>query len=288
MTEREQQPHGRGSTATGSGRRRPDQIPGGHHGLTPEEVADSQRARILEALRVAVAEQGYQDASVADIIKRAGVSRKTFYAQFHDKEDCFVVAYDEHVRRLQAIVLDAFDAQDEWVPALRAGLTALLNALAYDPAMARFCFVDVLAAGPKAAQRRNEAMRALEEILELGAREQGSGNTSAAVLPRALGMSMVGGLGEVLYQEIVAGRAERLPEQVPELMYALVLPFEGQEIAERELNRGPRRAAPLSGLADVTEGSRHDAPTATGGGDGRKRGPSIDRGEGRGRRPTSL
>jgi len=178
---------------------------------------------------------------VADVIKRAGVSRKTFYAQFEDKEACFVVAYDEHVQRLQAVVLDAFDAQDEWVPALRAGVTALLNALAYDPAIARFCFVDVLAAGPRAAQRRNETMRALEQILELGAREHGPGGEGAAALPPALGRSMVGGLGEVLYQEIVAGRAERLPEQVPDLMYALVLPFEGQEAAERELSRGPRR-----------------------------------------------
>jgi AcrR family transcriptional regulator len=275
---------GKGAAATATGRRRPDQIPGGHHGLSPEEVAESQRARILDAMRAAVAEHGYQDASVADVIKRAGVSRKTFYAQFEDKEACFV-AYDEHVRRLQAIVLDAFDAQDEWVPALRAGLTALLNALAYDPALARFCFVDVLAAGPKAAQRRNEAMRALEEILELGAREQssGDGDGAAAVLPRALGMSMVGGLGEVLYQEIVASRAERLPEQVPDLMYALVLPFEGQEAAERELIRGPRRAPPLSGLADG--GEPRASPSGAG---GRSRGPSIDRGDGRGRRPTSL
>lgn len=231
----------KGGTATVPSRRRPDQIPGGHHGLSPEQVAESQRLRILEAMRAAVAEHGYQDASVADVIKRAGVSRKTFYAQFQDKEDCFVVAYDEHVRRLQAIVLDAFDAQDEWIPALRAGLTALLNALAYDPALARFCFVDVLAAGPNAAQRRNEAMRALEEILELGTRARDSDAGDTAGAPRALGMSMVGGLGEVLYQEIVAGRAERLPEQLPELMYALVLPFEGREAAQRELNRGPRR-----------------------------------------------
>lgn len=236
-----------GATAAASGsRRRPDQIPGGHHGLSPEEVAASQRARILDAMRAAIAEHGYQDASVADVIKRAGVSRKTFYAQFADKEDCFVVAYDEYVKRLQAIVLNAFDAQDDWVPALRAGLSALLAALAEDPAVARFCFVDVLAAGPKAAQRRNEAMRALEQILELGGRAREGGADGAAGLPRALGTSMVGGLGEVLYQEIVAGRAERLPEQVPELMYALVLPFEGQATAERELQREPRRAAPLA------------------------------------------
>lgn len=187
-------------------------------------------------MRKAVQEQGYADASIADVIKRAGVSRKTFYAQFADKEACFVEIYDEHIARLQAVTRDAFDAQDEWVPALRAGLAALLNALAYEPPVARVCFVDVLAAGPRAAARRNEAMRELERILDL-ARDAG-GEAS----PRALGMSMVGGLGEVLYQEIVAERTEQLPAMLPELMYALVLPFEGREAAERELARSPKRA----------------------------------------------
>ena len=224
------------------GRRRPDQIPGGHHGLSPEEVAESQRARIIEAMRAAIAEHGYSDASVADVIKRAGVSRKTFYAQFTDKEDCFLAIYDEHVARLHAIARDAFDAQDEWIPSLRAGLTALLNALAYEPAVARLCFVDVLAAGPHAAEARNAAMRELEGILELGRGGDATAGDSSPT-PRALGMSMVGGLGEVLYQEIVAGQAEQLPALLPELMYALVLPFEGREAAQRELERAPRRAA---------------------------------------------
>jgi AcrR family transcriptional regulator len=216
--------------------RRPDQLPGGHHGLTPEEVAASQRARVLEAMRTALAQHGYSDTSVAEVIKLAGVSRKTFYAQFADKEDCFLAIYEEQMRRLQAITRDAFDAQDEWVPALRAGLTALLAALAYDPAVAKACFVDVLAAGPRAAQRRNEAMRELESILEL-ARPAGDAS------PRALGLSMIGGLGEVLYQEIVSERAEGLPKMLPELMYALVLPLEGREAAERELDRAPRRSS---------------------------------------------
>lgn len=227
-----------------AGRRRPDQIPGGHHGLSPEEVAESQRGRILEAMRESIAKHGYSDASVADVIKRAGVSRKTFYAQFTDKEDCFLAIYGDQMGRLQAVTRDAFDAQDEWVPALRAGVTALLTALAYDPAIARLCFVDVLAAGPHAAEARNAAMRELEAILELG--RGGDVTDAGATTPRALGMSMVGGLGEVLYQEIVAGRAEQLPALLPELMYALVLPFEGREAAERELSRAPRRAAAAS------------------------------------------
>lgn len=224
------------------GRRRPDQIPGGHHGLTPEEVAQSQRARVVEAMRGAIAENGYSEASVADVIKRAGVSRKTFYALFADKEACFLEIYEEHMRRLQGLTRDAFDAQDEWIPSLRAGLTALLNALAYEPAVARLCFVDVLAAGPHAAEARNAAMRELEGILELGRGGEATEGDGAAT-PRSLGMSMVGGLGEVLYQEIVGGQTEQLPAMLPELMYALVLPFEGREAAQRELERAPRRTA---------------------------------------------
>ena len=231
-----------GGATVSPGRRRPDQIPGGHHGLSPEQVAESQRARILEAMRESIAKHGYSDASVADVIKRAGVSRKTFYARFTDKEDCFLAIYDEQVARLHGVTRAAFDAQDQWAPALRAGLTALLNALAYDAAVARLCFVDVLAAGPHAAEARNAAMRELEGILELGRGGDASAGNGAPT-PRALGMSMVGGLGEVLYQEIVAGRAEQLPAMLPELMYALVLPFEGREAAQRELERAPRRAA---------------------------------------------
>lgn len=219
--------------------RRPGQLPGGHHGLSADEVAASQRQRIVAAMRAAVEEQGYADTSVADVIKRAGVSRKTFYAQFVDKEDCFLAIYGEQMERLHALARDAFDAQDEWVPALRAGLAALLNALAYEPAVARTCFVDVLAAGPRAAEARNAAMGELERILELGG-PAGDGET--ADRPRALGMSMVGGLGEVLYQQVVAGEAERLPAMLGELMYVLTLPLAGPEVAERELRRKPPRA----------------------------------------------
>jgi AcrR family transcriptional regulator len=203
-------------------------------------------------MRAAIEEHGYSDASVAEVIKRAGVSRKTFYAQFADKEDCFLSIYDDCMGRLQAVTRDAFDAQDDWVPALRAGLTALLNGLAYDPAVAKLCFVDVLAAGPRAAEARNLAMRELEAILELGrgggaAADGDAGESaSAPAMPSALGRSMVGGLGEVLYQEIIAGRAEQLPTMLPELMYAMVLPFEGREAAERELNRTPRRSTSVA------------------------------------------
>jgi len=216
-------------------RRRPDQIPGGRHGLAPEEVAESQRSRVLTAMTEAVGRDGYQNARVADVIAHAGVSRKTFYEHFEDKEHCFVAAYQQGLARLLSVTLEAFEAQNEWVDQLRAGLTALLNALAYDPPTARVCFVEVLAAGPKAVETRNDAMRGFSYIYDAGRIE------AEQDLPGFTGISMVGGLSEILYREIVAGAATELPQLVPELMYMSVLPFLGADAAARELERGRRR-----------------------------------------------
>ena len=226
---------GSGGAPRRPARRRPDQIPGGRHGLAPEEVADSQRSRILAAMIDAVGRDGYQAARVADVIAHAGVSRKTFYEHFEDKEHCFIAAYQQSLARLLSVTLDAFEAQDEWVDSLRAGLTALLNALAYDPAVARMCFVEVLAAGPKAVDVRNEAMRGFSYIYDAGRGE------ADLDLPSFTGISMVGGLAEILYREIVAGATTELPQLAPELMYMSVLPFLGADAAARELERGRRR-----------------------------------------------
>jgi AcrR family transcriptional regulator len=227
-----------GSARRPSVRRRPDQLPGGRHGLTPEQVAASQRARILAAMTEAVGENGYRDAHVADVIARAGVSRKTFYEHFEDKEDCFVATYEQALGRLLTVTLEAFEAQDAWVDRLRAALTALLNALAHDPHTARICFVEVMAAGPKAVAHRNEAMRAFTYIYDAGRKE------TDRDLPPFTGLSMIGGLSEILYREIVAGATAELPQLVPELMYMTVLPYHGPDTAAQELQRGRRRATP--------------------------------------------
>jgi AcrR family transcriptional regulator len=224
-----------GSPPRRPARRRPDQIPGGRHGLAPEQVAESQRSRILTAMTEAVGRDGYQNARVADVISHAGVSRKTFYEHFEDKEHCFIAAYQQGLARLLSVTLEAFEAQDDWVDQLRAGLTALLNALAYDSSTARMCFVEVLAAGPKAVEVRNDTMRGFAYIYDAGRME------SEQDLPGFTGLSMVGGLSEILYREIVGGATAELPQLVPELMYMSVLPFVGADAAARELERGRRR-----------------------------------------------
>lgn len=216
-----------------AGRARPDQIRGGNHGLTPEQVADSQRERVLAAMREEVAARGFKEVPVADVIARAGVSRKTFYELYGSKEACFVALYERELERLTAATLQAFAGSEPWVDRLRTALGVLLGTLAADPALARICFVEVLAAGPHALARRNEAMAALDPLFDRA-------NVSTAVgrdRPRAVTAGAVGYLSEALNREIAAGRAAKLPELRAELMYTLTLPFVGPHSAELELER---------------------------------------------------
>jgi AcrR family transcriptional regulator len=216
--------------------RRPDQLPRGRHGLSDSEVAASQRNRILDAMKALAGERGYHDASIADVIKAAGVTRKAFYKRFEDKEQCFIAAYERELARLLTLTLEAFETQDEWADRVRAALSALLHALARDAAAARVCFIEVMAAGPRAIAARNEAMRGFTIIFDTGRLEDDRAR------PPALALNMVGGMSEIVHREVATGQTEDLPEVLPDLMYTAVLPILGPEAAERELDRGYRRA----------------------------------------------
>ncbi len=210
--------------------RRPDQLCGGRHGLTADQVAASQRARIVAAMTAAVGEHGYHGTRVADVVWRAGVSRKTFYELFGSKDDCFTAAYEQRLQALLQLAFDAFETQSEWVDKLRAAVTALLGALSREPHTARLCFVEAMAAGEDVSRRRDESMRAFAALFDAPGAPPGS-------LGDTLRGGRVGELSETLRREIVAGRGERLPELVPALMYALVLPFVGPDAARSELER---------------------------------------------------
>jgi AcrR family transcriptional regulator len=211
--------------------RRADQLTGGRHGLTVEEVRASQRERIIRAMTAAVGEHGYHGVRVADVVWRAGVSRKTFYELFGGKDDCFCATYGTWIDSLLARTLDAFHAQTAWVDRLRAALTELLGSLAREPDAARLCFSEVIAAGGATQQRREQATEAVAELFEAPGIPDGP-------LGEALRAGRVSELGETLRREIAAGRTEQLPKLVPELMCAMVLPFLGMDAAQHELTRG--------------------------------------------------
>src|SRR5690606_2141272 len=120
-----------------------------------EVVAESQRERMLVAVAEAVAEKGYANTAVADIISRAGVSRRSFYEHFSNKEDCFLAAYDAGVSGLlEEIAAAEESAGADLVARARAGTETYLELLSDNPAFARTFLIEVLGAGPDALARR--------------------------------------------------------------------------------------------------------------------------------------
>src|SRR5262245_26402169 len=209
------------------------QLSSGRHGLSREAVAASQRKRIIEAMVAAVAQRGYAATRVVDVIARAGVSRRTFYELFRDKEQCFLAAYDEVFGRLVADTSDAFEsaAGQAWSERIRAAMTALLVGLADDPAAARFSIVEVFVVGARAVARRDAALRRLGDLVDAGRSE------SSLELPGITGKAIIGGINELLYADIRAGAAAELPSRLPDIIFWITEPFLGIAGAGRERDR---------------------------------------------------
>jgi AcrR family transcriptional regulator len=132
-------------------------LPSGRHGLTREAVVASQRARLIEAMAQMVAEKGYAATTVADVVERAGVSRRTFYEQFTDKEACFLATYDAGLAAVLNRIGNAVEVNPAagWRERARSGVEAFLALLASEGAFARALQVEILTAGPAALERRD-------------------------------------------------------------------------------------------------------------------------------------
>lgn len=153
----------------------PARLPRGRHGLSRQQVVDSQRQRILLAVAETMAEKGYVATTVADVLRAAGVSRETFYQQFSSKQDAFMAAFDAAAALLLTQTLERSDPAG---PGPAAGprerfdraLGAYLDGLAAEPAFARTFLVEVYAAGPEALARRARLQQRVVDLLvdELG------------------------------------------------------------------------------------------------------------------------
>jgi AcrR family transcriptional regulator len=224
-----------------------NQLRSGRHGLPRQAVVESQRTRIFAALIDVVAERGYRETRVTDVTDRAGVSVRTFYQYFTDKEDCFLATYDLVHDRFLKVTAAAFDESGEasWGERIRAALEALLRALADNPAETQFVIVEVLAAGAKALARREAALRRFAEFLDAGRAE------STAQPPPATSMALVAGVNELLYSEVLHGAAVELPRLLPDLIYLITLPYLGPERAADERHQAREAAEAMARTESV-------------------------------------
>lgn len=132
----------------------------------------SQRERMLRALAQTMAEKGYVATTVTEVLRRAGVSRETFYEQFRSKEDCFAQAYDAAAGILLTGAAEAGGSDGTPLERFDRVLRAYLDTLAAESEFARLFLVEVYAAGPDALARRAAVQQAFVAGLveEFGAR----------------------------------------------------------------------------------------------------------------------
>jgi AcrR family transcriptional regulator len=209
----------------------PRRLPRGTHGLDPGVVAASQRTRLLEAVGRAVAEKGYAGATIDDIVRGAGVSKKTFYDHFSDKLDCFLAAYEAASDELLARLREAQSSGDGWLDRTRAGVVAYLRWLAAEPALARVFLIEVAAAGPVAAERRERIRDRYAEVLrEL----QDDARTDIPALPRLpdeIFHALVAAVDEVVVRRIRESGGADLPDLEPVLLHLQVALLAGPQVA---------------------------------------------------------
>jgi AcrR family transcriptional regulator len=201
--------------------------PRGRHKLPREVIERSQRERLLEATMRVVAKKGYAATKIADLTSEAGISRTTFYELFKDKEDSFLAAYERAAERLIGKVNAAYEAESSWPEAMRAGLEVLLGALAADPPLARLGLIDVGAAGPAAQQRFLGAVKRLTPLFEEGRDFAPAGRA----LPPNTSRMAAGGVIGLISEAVLADEAERLPEQLDDVLAAALRPYLGGEAA---------------------------------------------------------
>ena len=196
-------------------------LPRGRSHLPPPAVSASQRKRLLRSVIAAVSECGYQAVTVADIVRRARVSKKAFYEHFANKEQCFLAATGEGRELMIARVISASralpaEADDEDL--LRAACRGFLEFLAGEPAFARVFYIHMPAAGPRAVSRLDAAPRIFAEMTRRWHERARERHPDWPAVPPEAYLALAGATAELARAMVYAC----LPEALPDLEDTLV------------------------------------------------------------------
>jgi AcrR family transcriptional regulator len=209
-------------------------------------LSELQRTRLLDAAFAIVAERGYRGMAVRAVSERAGVSSKTFYDLFCDREDCFLQAFDYGLDRLVPVVLPAYEAQGEWAAGVRAALGAMLAFLDGEPELRVLVFVEALGVGPRVLVRRAQVLDELAALIDRGR----AGAKAGGELPPLTADGVVGAAFSVIHARLVQEGSESLTALLNPLMATIVLPYRGRAAAARELEHPVGEAARFVRLGD--------------------------------------
>lgn len=171
------------------------------------------RNRLMTGLSAVVAEKGFASATIADIVRAAHVSKRTFYEHFSDKEDCFLAGYAAASDRILAVVGAAADAEE--VPdRIHAATVAYFAALEAEPALTKSFLVEIHAAGTRALELRRDVHRRFADLLRRLVKRARREDSSIRPLGAHMATALVGGINELVMVALEQGDARRLHELV--------------------------------------------------------------------------
>lgn len=198
-------------------------LPGGHHGLSREQILESQRERLLAAIAQEVAAKGYRATTITDVVKLASVSTRDFYEHFDGKEACFLAAFEAVRDHLEGVLVEAAAREPDWPRQTIAVLRSALGFFAAEPDLARLCVVEPVSATPATAIRFREVVLACVPALARGRAESADGEA----LPPSTEDSLLGGIVSLATRSILAGETGQLPKLLPDLVEFILSPYLG-------------------------------------------------------------
>lgn len=193
--------------------------------LPREFIALHKQRRIMDALAELTAEQGYEATKISDIVKRAGVARKTLYDNFQGKEEVFLAAFDAARDEVMRRVEEGSADMDAWQDRIEGGLAAFLAYVAEQPTLAQLCMIEALSATPATTKRYEDALDSFVDLTRRTLPQDGG-------LPDTIAETLVGGVAWIVYQQIRRGEVESAEDLLPELTEFMTAPYQGAGVAE--------------------------------------------------------
>jgi AcrR family transcriptional regulator len=195
-------------------------------------VVEMQRRRLLSAMVEVLPEHGFEGAGVGRVCEQAGVSRRTFYDLFEDREACFLAAFELALQQIGEKVIPQYARKGRWHERIRGGLAALLECFDDHPELAWLCTVETLKGGSPVLERRRRLLGALIAAVDEGREHARSAHTSSLIAE-----STVGGAVAVIHARLVEHDRRSLVGLLNPLMSMIVHPYLGSAASRRELDR---------------------------------------------------
>jgi AcrR family transcriptional regulator len=194
--------------------------------MTPEMSV--HRLRLVEGMVAAVDEKGYAATTIADIVRHARVSKRTFYEHFADREQCFLACYAYGSELALASVMQAAECEGAWTEQVRAAAQAYLATLQANPTLTRTLLIEVHAAGPRALALRRTVLQRFADVLRESVEEGRLHHPEVRPLTPAMSIALVGGINELVLHTVEQGHADQLTalaDTVADLVQATLSPL---------------------------------------------------------------